>query len=420
VRRILRLLARLSELNTWQLMVLLGLLAIAAVGGVFLHIAQLRSHLIEVTARTYAEMYVLTLNEVRTVYTADVVGTAIRHGMTVSHDYLGRAGTIPLPATLTMVLGERIGEKTRGTQVRLYSPYPFPWRAVERRLDQFGNDAWQQLREHPEKGFWRVEPLADRLMLRYAIADVMRPACVGCHNQHPDSPKRDWQVGDVRGVLEVSIPIDEAALGVQRSLQGTLLLLLVIAAMALTIVAFALTQLRYRMETHRRLARTDALTGLPNRRVFNEMYPREWQRASRGSHALAVLMIDIDQFKLYNDQFGHLAGDVCLKQVAKVLQAVTRRTADLGARYGGEELIVVLPETDLKGALIAAELLRKQIAELAIPHAISASHPVVTVSIGVASTVPTADREAETLVRQADEALYRAKASGRNHVAASV
>lgn len=166
------------------------------------------------------------------------------------------------------------------------------------------------------------------------------------------------------------------------------------------------------------LAATDALTGLKNRRTFDEMLAREFSRSSRHHHPLSVLMVDVDFFKSFNDTYGHQAGDDALRAVARALREVARRPADIVARYGGEEFAVVLPDTDTEGATAVAELLCEAVRNLHIPNGRS-SRGVVTVSVGVA----TASRSnllaaPDDLVRQADAALYLAKGQGRDGVQA--
>jgi diguanylate cyclase (GGDEF)-like protein/PAS domain S-box-containing protein len=163
-------------------------------------------------------------------------------------------------------------------------------------------------------------------------------------------------------------------------------------------------------------ATTDGLTGLANRRRFDDMLPKEWRRSMRVADPLSLLLIDIDHFKAFNDRYGHPGGDQCLRLIADTIATVIRRPHDLVARYGGEEFVAVLPATTLDGAIQIAEALRAAIAALAVPHA-AVPGGAVTASIGVASTVPTSDSLPATLVAAADGALYAAKRSGRNRVA---
>lgn len=162
------------------------------------------------------------------------------------------------------------------------------------------------------------------------------------------------------------------------------------------------------------LARVDGLTGVANRRAFDEWLDTAWHDHARSGEALSLLMVDIDYFKLYNDHYGHQAGDDCLKQVAKALAESLYRSNDRLARYGGEEFALVLTNTSAQGATLVAERLRKTVENLKIAHAASKVGDCVTVSIGVATRMPDAMTAQEVLLRQADEALYQAKADGRN------
>ncbi len=164
-----------------------------------------------------------------------------------------------------------------------------------------------------------------------------------------------------------------------------------------------------------RLTALDGLTGIANRRRFDAVMAQEWQRGQREQRPLSLLMCDVDCFKLYNDSNGHPAGDMCLQKTAAVLTEHLKRPADLAARYGGEEFALVLPETDLAGALAVAHACRAQLELLAIAHA-GAPSGKVTMSIGVASMVPQAGFGPEDLVARADRALYAAKSGGRNCV----
>ena len=163
---------------------------------------------------------------------------------------------------------------------------------------------------------------------------------------------------------------------------------------------------------------TDALTGLSNRRRFDQVITEEWMRASRTGQSLAILMIDVDHFKAYNDHYGHQAGDECLRKVAGVLQANARRASDLVARYGGEEFVVVAGDLDIQAAKELAETLRSSVEVLGISHQFSPVASVVTISIGVSVTTPDANMAPESLLRMADAAMYCAKDGGRNRVAA--
>ncbi len=164
------------------------------------------------------------------------------------------------------------------------------------------------------------------------------------------------------------------------------------------------------------LAHIDGLTELANRRRFDEVYESEWQRASRHSHTISVALLDIDCFKQYNDHYGHPAGDRALRAVARVARNALRRPCDVAARYGGEELVILMPETDAAQALYVAEGIREAVAQMLIPHERSIASPVLTVSIGGATLSVGSQETAPALFDAADAALYRAKEAGRNRV----
>ncbi len=161
------------------------------------------------------------------------------------------------------------------------------------------------------------------------------------------------------------------------------------------------------------LAHVDGLTGVANRRFFDASLSTEWRRAQRDGRALSVIMIDVDEFKKFNDVYGHQDGDTCLQAVARCIGARARRPGDLAARYGGEEFALILPATDLAGAVFLGEALRLAIRDLAVPHAASA-HGIVTVSVGVSTAFPKAGGSPDALLRAADTALYEAKQGGRD------
>ncbi|MEF8794388.1 diguanylate cyclase [Thiohalorhabdus sp.] len=176
--------------------------------------------------------------------------------------------------------------------------------------------------------------------------------------------------------------------------------------------------LKHKTDQLEHIAWIDGLTNIPNRRYFDEMLHKEYPRAQRECQHLAVIMMDLDNFKAFNDHYGHGAGDHCLQRVAQAVKGVAGRPGDLVARYGGEELAALLPGTDAPGSMEVAERFRKAAADLAIPHAYSSAAGLVTLSLGVAELAPdSGEAGASQLLHQADEALYKAKTDGRNRVA---
>ncbi len=165
-----------------------------------------------------------------------------------------------------------------------------------------------------------------------------------------------------------------------------------------------------------RIATVDGLTGIAGRSHFDARLATEWRRALRDGNKISLVLLDIDFFKDYNDMYGHLAGDECLKKIARTVTANVARAGDLTARFGGEEFSVILPNTDSLGCLVVAEAIRVAVATLAIENKASTIHRFVTISVGTATLIPTDKLTPDALVAAADEALYRAKQAGRNIV----
>jgi len=178
--------------------------------------------------------------------------------------------------------------------------------------------------------------------------------------------------------------------------------------------------LKIRTDMLEKLSNRDGLTNIPNRRYFEERLEGEWARAWRSGQPLSVVMMDIDHFKLFNDHYGHGAGDDCLRRVARILKKSLTRSMDMIARYGGEEFVAILPDTDRDGALHVGEQLREAVEREAIRHEYSPTASTVTISVGIAShTAAGPQKDTGRLLQAADRALYQAKERGRNMVLVS-
>lgn len=206
-----------------------------------------------------------------------------------------------------------------------------------------------------------------------------------------DSYVYDWQDEEIEFMVQIA---DQLAIGIQQS--------------------ELYLQLQDANKKLQQLAATDGLTQVANRRYFDEILDQEWQRLAREQQPLSLLLTDIDWFKSYNDHYGHQAGDECLQRVAQAINQAINRPADLLARYGGEEFVIVLPNTNILGAVKVAKKIRQIIAKLAILHPDSTVSPYITVSVGVASVIPTHETPPSLLISQADQALYLAKNQGRD------
>jgi diguanylate cyclase (GGDEF)-like protein len=248
--------------------------------------------------------------------------------------------------------------------------------------------------------FFRAE---ETLHYRYMAPLMTEEPCLKCHEE------QGYKLGDVRGGISVTLPDV-----VQVPAVTLVLSHLAIGLIGGWLILFSTHRLE---QTHRRLKQQaifDTLTSIPNRRYFIEHLVDEFRRSRRQRQPLSLILCDIDNFKSYNDSFGHQAGDRCLQTVAHALSDALKRGGDFCARYGGEEFVIVLPNTPLADALKLAEGMRETIAGLGMRHP-RAAQGVVTISMGVAADDPS-NPDHEMLIKRADEALYRAKELGRNRV----
>jgi diguanylate cyclase (GGDEF)-like protein len=223
-----------------------------------------------------------------------------------------------------------------------------------------------------------------------------------------------YQTGQRYPLLAIATLTEEAALAPWRrnAIINTSLAALALLAL-LALLHFAMGKID-EAESALTIARHDPLTGLPNRRYLDEHLQEEWRRMLREQRPLAVLFLDIDHFKNYNDHYGHAAGDACLRTAAACLAGSIRRGGDMVARYGGEEFICVLPNTDAEGAKDMALRFMAAVAAAHVPHAASPTTTELTISVGYASMVPSVETSTQQLLARADTALYAAKADGRN------
>jgi PAS domain S-box-containing protein len=201
-----------------------------------------------------AEAQAASVTQFRNFYTQELVPRAVAAGMEVTHDYKKQANALPLPATLTIDLGHYLSKVDGGTQVRLYSDLPFPWRLEERKLDDFQQQALAHLKLKPNEPFVREEILNGTRVLRYAQADRMLPKCVACHNSYPGSPRTDWKVGDVRGALEVVLPVSQWQLASTDVLNRTFFVLLALLFCGFLVVWFSVRRIRVALINSRQLS----------------------------------------------------------------------------------------------------------------------------------------------------------------------
>ncbi|MGD1806164.1 diguanylate cyclase domain-containing protein [Dapis sp. BLCC M126] len=384
-------------------------------------------NLVDSQAMHYAKVAVKTLNEARILYSKNVVDRIkSMNGIVAIAEYHTVKGGIPNPATYTIELGERLSDESEGMLFRLYSNYPFPNRQLTGGpQDKFEWDALTYLTEHPEASFYRKEQLGDRLSFRYTEAVLMEPSCVACHNTLRNSPRKDWKVGQLRGIVEITQPVDDIMLIAEDGLKVIYTVLMIIIALAISGLILVIGRFRTinqeleqkiveRTAALNHLATIDELTQLVNRRQFNLLLQQEWRRMQRQQQPLSLILCDVDHFKKYNDTYGHPAGDNCLRAVAQVLDSSVKRSGEFAARYGGEEFAIVLPGVNSLEATRVATIIMDAIHCLKIPHKTSLNHSYVTLSMGIASTIPNDKNSSEQLIKSADLGLYQAKEEGRD------
>ncbi len=239
--------------------------ALAAVSiGVVIYTYQSSEHVVFQYATESAQVHADSVTQFRNFYTQELMPRASSAGVVITHDYKSLDNALPLPATLTIELGHYMSQVDGGTQVRLYSDLPFPWRAAERSLDDFQTQALKHLNANPEKPFVREEILNGQRVLRYAQADRMLAGCVNCHNHYKDSPKTDWKVGDVRGALEVVLPVSQWQSATTDVLTRTFTVLLVALLGGLMLVWVSVGRIRSSLVVARDLSeqRKDAIQRL--------------------------------------------------------------------------------------------------------------------------------------------------------------
>ncbi len=226
-------------------LIIVSILLFSGVSIVVFHMTNLAKRLAEQATLSHAEHYTDALRAFRTLYTSEVVERVRNEGINVSHDYMHHKKTIPLPATLTKALGESLGKNTTSdSQVLLYSKYPFPHQVNRLEPGNFESAAWQQLINQPETPFYRFTTYEGKTVLRYATADRMRESCIDCHNTHPKTPKSGWEVGDVRGVLEVILPVNTKDIVKKSGIASTAVYMIFITLLSVTVIGITLNKIK--------------------------------------------------------------------------------------------------------------------------------------------------------------------------------
>ncbi len=319
------------------------------------------------------------------------------HRDIISEDGLNLTQINPYYMTrqLSELSSKRRGPKFRITCLNPIRPENKPNEWEKKALESFENnkqEVGKLIKDESGTRFVYMAPL------------ITKNECLACHVE------QGYHVGDIRGGISVVLPAIPPLKIMPLAFEY---IILGLSGVFIIIVFVGKLDKVYRQL--RRQAITDPLTQIPNRRDFTMHIILEFNRSKRDEDNLSVLMCDIDNFKAYNDTYGHKRGDECLQLVAKIIEETLNRPADFCARYGGEEFIVILPNTDIKGAAHIAEKIRQNIVKLAIAHDGSPNHKIVTLSLGV-GTISSLDKVYEDLIKKADIALYKAKDNGRNRV----
>ncbi len=309
----------------------------------------------------------------------------------------GQALTKINPAYMTRMISEIVYKdgkvKIHITSLNPLNPdnLPAPW---EKR-------ALQLLQKGGQDEYFESRKDGNTTRFRYLAPLVTEESCLICHR------KQGYMLGDVRGGISVMVPSRN------KSNRPLFVSHLLIACAGVLIIQWFGRRLSLATEILKRQSQVDGLTQAYNRHYFDKTLHKEWLRSRRFKTPLSLVLCDIDHFKLFNDTYGHQAGDECLIRVAHILKDTICRPGDLVARYGGEEFVIVLPETPLESALVVAEKLRANVENLPILHRASPVNRHVTISLGIATTIGNLLSE-DDLIAVADRALYQSKQNGRN------
>jgi diguanylate cyclase (GGDEF)-like protein len=303
------------------------------------------------------------------------------------------------PCFMTREISE-LSSKRKGPQFSITSLSP---KRPENKPTEWEKKALESF----EKGNTEVGQIVssgDGIKFKYMAPLFTKQECLVCHVE------QEYKIGDVRGGISVTLS-DVPKMDLKNLFLGYL----AVGVFGVFIIVVFLGKLDQAYRSLRKQAITDVLTQIPNRRDFVIHINQEFSRSKREKSKLSLIMCDIDNFKAYNDTYGHKSGDECLQMVAGVIENTIRRPSDFCARYGGEEFVVILPGTDIQGAAHLAEKMRANVEKMNLEHKGAPDHKVVTISLGVA-IISKFDIVYEDLVKKADFSLYEAKAKGRNRV----
>ena len=373
-------------------------------------------------ART-ASVLALTINQARISYSKNAVATLRAHpDISVQAQYHDKQYAIPNPATFAIELGVAISDPNNGLILHTFSNYPFTSRQSNAGpQDSFQIAALQKLNAN-NRVFERVEMIGKNNVLRHAEAIFMEKSCVDCHNSHPDSPKKDWQVGDMRGAVDISIPLSTDDEELTNTVQYAYVIFVAFSVIGLVCMFITIkrasnlsSELERKVEKRtvilNKLAHTDSLTLIANRRYFEEYGQEIFNNKSTCTWPVALLVYDLDYFKSVNDTYGHNIGDECLKAVVNAVNLALRNSQDFHARIGGEEFAIILQDvTNIELEKITQRILTN------VSNVVISTSADIRITCSIGSTLATRDSNAtmKRMMSIADKTLYQAKLSGRN------
>ena len=345
-------LTTLTRLLYRRTIVIVTLLFCAGLTASLWNMSRLSSKLIESQALQNAALYAQAIKEARTLYSSDAVDRVkANHGISITHDYATKEGAIPLPVTYLIKLGATLSEKNPGMSIRVYSDYPFPWRRKEGSpRDNFEREALRNLRQNPQQPFFRFEKFQGRPSLRYAQADILKPSCVACHNTHPNSPKTDWKEGDVRGILEITTPLDSLIAQTHQGLRSTFIMLGLLSVAGVFGLALIIGRLRETSkELERRVIERTAQLQETNVQLSKEQEKSERlllnilpeaiaQQLKEGNNAIANGFAEVTILFADIVNFTQLSEQVSPTELLKFLNEIFTGFDHLTEEYGLEKI----------------------------------------------------------------------------------
>lgn len=373
-------------------------------------------------ART-ASVLVSTINQARTSYSQNAVAKLRSHpDISIESQYHQKQYAVPNPATFAIELGEAISAPEQGLILHTFSNYPFTSRITNGGpQDDFQKLALAKLNSQSHV-FERVEMIGDKNVLRHAEAIFMEESCVDCHNYHPASPKKDWKVGDLRGAVDISIPLSGDDEDITKTVQYAYVIFIAFSMLGFISMLITLrragnlsneleVKVQQRTSALNQLARTDALTLIANRRHFEEYGKQIIDDDNRTNRPIALLIYDLDHFKSVNDTYGHDAGDECLRAVASAVNNALRDNNDFHARIGGEEFAIILPDVTKSELETITTRILNNVRNVSI-----ACNPSLQVACSIGATLIDTNNSVtlKEVMHIADKALYQAKQNGRN------